>query len=310
MTKKRYLIGLVSAVIIIIATLIILKAENQDDKKKSFAIDLYFMNENYSSIVAEKRSIEYEDIDKLPRLVIEALAKGPLDNKNKPIFENEIKILSIREKRDDLIIDFSKDFISSDESKTLLATYAVAKSLCQLNKVDRVLITVENEEISVSDGTVIGYLSNSDIDLVSDTTTKDSKILTLYFADKETNKLVNEKRVIKITDTLPVEQYVVNELIKGTQTNTSKSIISADTQLISAETTDGTCFVNFKSGFIEKNSGNPENEKLVIYSIVNSLCDIETVEAVQFLVDGKKTENFGSINISDVFKCNKSLIKN
>ena len=94
------------------------------------------------------------------------------------------------------------------------------------------------------------------VDLVTDTMTKDSKRIVLYFADKNGDCLITENRTIKITDTNPVEQYVVIELIKGPLSSDAKSILSQDTELISAQTTDNVCFVNFKSGFIEKNTGN------------------------------------------------------
>ena len=180
------------------------------------------------------------------------------------------------------------------------------KSLCQISDVNRVLVTVEGEEIVASDGTVIGYLGEDDIDLVTDTKTQDSKTLELYFVDKDEDKLVKEKRVIKITDTMPIEQYVVSELIKGTSNEKLRNVIAADTQLISAQTTDGICFVNFKAGFVEKNTG--KNERLVLYCIVNSLCEIDGVSSVQFLVDGKKVDKFGEIDISEMLVEEESFI--
>ena len=45
---------------------------------------------------------------------------------------------------------------------------------------------------------------------------------------------------------------------------------------------------------MEKNTGNSKNEELVIYSIVNSLCEIKGVDFVQFLIDGKKMNEWFS----------------
>lgn len=307
MTKKRYVAGIISAIVIIVATLVILLPDKQDDELKSKNIDLYYFNDTYTSIVAENRDIKYESSRDLPELVLEALMSGPSDSKNKAIFPENTHLLSFDERFGDVVIDFSKEYMSEENSKGYLATYAIVKSLCQVGGVDRVMVTVEGEEIIASDGTMIGYLSDDDIDLVSDTTTQDSKTLMLFFADKDEDILRKEQRVIKITDTMPAEQYIVNELIKGTQSEKLRNIISTDTELISAQTTDGTCFVNFKSGFVEKNTGNGKNEELIIYSIVNSLCEIDGVNSVQFLVDGKKIESFGNIDISKFFECNEKL---
>lgn len=308
MTKKRLLIGFASIIVIIIATFFIITFEDRGNDNDTVSMDLYFFNDTCTSIVSENREIK-KDIQKKPeRTIMDELFAGPSDSKHKPIFEPGVLLLSMAENDRMLTLDFSSEYITEDRTKCFLATYAIVKSMCQLRNVDEVLITVNGKEICDSEGNKIGFLSDKDIDLITDTITKDSKNITLYFPDKSSDKLLAEQRKIKINDTVPIEQYVVNELIKGTQSSKSRNVISADTVLISAQTTDNTCFVNFKSGFIEKNSGNSANEKLIIYSIVNSLCELQNVNFVQFLVDGKKTESFGVIDLSGMFTADKIIV--
>lgn len=308
MTKKRLLIGLVSAIVIIAATVLIITLEKHGDHDDTISMNLYYFNDTCTSIVSENREIK-KDIQKKPeRIIIDELFAGPSDNKHKPIFEEGVLLLSMAENDKELTLDFSSEYISEDSTKSLLTTYAIVKSMCQLRNVNKVLITVNGNEIRDSEGNEIGFLSDKDIDLVTDAITKDSKNITLYFPDKSSDKLLAEQRKIKINDTVPIEQYVVNELIKGTQSGKSRNVISSDTVLISAQTTDNTCFVNFKSGFIEKNAGNSANDKLIIYSIVNSLCELQNVNFVQFLVDGKKTESFGVIDLSGLFTADKIIV--
>ena len=308
MTKKRVLIGIIAAAVIICATLAII-IEKNDKNADTVDIDLYFFNETGATIVAEHRSLSFDDGDELEDIVLNKLMDGPSDSKNKPIFDSGVKIRSTIRNGTDMTVNFSKKYLTDDTSRNLLATYAIVKSLCQIRDIDRVMVTVEGKEIVSSDGTAVGFLSAEDIDLPTDSMTQDSKELVLYFADKNTDKLISEKRTIKITDTIAIEQYIVNELIKGTQNANARNIISADTELLSAQTTDGTCFVNFKSGFVEKNSGDAVNERLVIYSVVDSLCRLDNVHCVQFLVDGKKIDKFGDIDLSGFFEENRYLLK-
>lgn len=309
MVKKRYIFSFVAALIIIAVTLLIIGESNQN-KQKSINIDLYYFNEENTALASENRNIEYEDKDELVNIVLEKLLQGPSDSKNKPLFNTDVQIQSVIQDRKDVTVDFSENYLTKDDSRDSLTVYAIVKSLCQLKTVNRVKVTVDGNEIISSDGTTLGFISNDDMDFESDSTTKDSTVLTLYFADKNSDKLISEKRTITITDTVPTEQYVVNELIKGTQySDMARNIISSDTVLISAQTTDNTCFVNFKSGFIEKNAKDDTNNELVIYSIVNSLCELKDVNFVQFLIDGKKTEKFGNINFTDFFIKNTDIIK-
>ena len=308
MTRKRLIISLVSAVVIIISTIFIMKFERADNNNEIKNINLYFFNDTYTTIISEERKIAPSEGIPPERAVLNALFDGPADSKLRPVFEKNTTLLSMKKNHRDLVLDFSGAFKTEDSSKCFLATYAVVKSMCQLSGIEKVLITVNGERIRDSEGNEIGFLSDKDIDLVSDTITRDSKNITLYFPDKNSDKLLSEKRKIKISDTVPIEQYVVNELIKGTQSDKARNVISSDTELISAQTTDNTCFVNFKSGFAEKNSGSSVNERLIIYSIVDSLCELKDVSYVQFLIDGKKTDKFGSIDISGFFVADKKII--
>ena len=306
--NKKLIFALISVLIIVIASLLFV-IEEQNPENKALSINLFFFDETENTIVSEERAINYENIDYLVEAVMNELKKGPQNSKNKPIFNKETSVSSIIKNGHEITIDLSHQFLYDGSSKNLLTTYAIVKSLCQLSDVNSVLVTCRGNEITASDGTKIGFLSDKDIDLVTDTLTKDSKKIVLYFADKTGEVLVGENRTIKITDTNPIEQYIVKELIKGTTLSDAKSIISQDTELISAQTTDNVCFVNFKSGFVEKNAGNNKAEKLIIYSIVNSLCELDSVNSVQFLIDGMKIENFGSLDISNAIQKDKNISK-
>ncbi|MBR3791189.1 MAG: GerMN domain-containing protein [Clostridia bacterium] len=308
MNRKKILFAFVSVIVILVASFLFV-IEEQNPENKSINANLFFFNGTENTIVSESRAINYENEDYLIDAVLSELKKGPKDSKNKPIFNNEVEVLSILKDDRDITVDLSHQFLYDGNSKNLLTTYAIVKSLCQLSDVKSVKVTCRGSEITASDGTAIGFLSDKDIDLVSDEMTKDSKKILLYFADKNLDCLIAENRTVKITDTNPIEQYIVNELIKGTSLTDAKSIISQDTELISAQTTDNVCFVNFKSGFVEKNSGNEKTEKLIIYSIVNSLCELDGVNSVQFLIDGMKIEAFGKQNISNSISADKNICK-
>ncbi len=308
MNRKKLIFALISVLIIVIASFLFV-IEEKNPENKALDINLFFFDETENTIVSEERTVNYENTDYLIEAVLNELKKGPQNSKNKPIFNKETTVSSIIKNNHEITVDLSHQFLFDGNSKNLLTTYAIVKSLCQLSDVKSVLVTCRGNEISASDGAKIGYLSDKDIDLVTDTLTKDSKKIVLYFADKNGEVLVGENRTIKITDTNPIEQYIVKELIKGTTLSNAKSIISQDTELISAQTTDNVCFVNFKSGFVEKNARNDKTEKLIIYSIVNSLCELDSVSSVQFLIDGMKIENFGSLDISNAIPKDKNISK-
>lgn len=61
-------------------------------------------------------------------------------------------------------------------------------------------------------------------------------------------------------------------------------------------------------GVYEEKSNVPE--KLTIYSIVNSLTEVNTVNKVQFLIEGEKINEYnGDMDFSKTFERNNELIR-
>jgi germination protein M len=236
--------------------------------------------------------------------------KGPDNSKYGRIIERNTKLLSVSEiENGRAVVNFSSEFITGDSTKDILAVYAVVKSLCAIDEIDSVKVVIEGKDITASDGSIIGYLTDSDINLQTDTYTSEMREVTLYFPQKDGQKLVREIRSIKVTDQQPIAQYIINELIKGPVDENLEPALSTDTVLLSVETSDNICFVNFKANFTDKNSGTAEKEKMAIYSIVDSLTELDSISRVRFLMDGKRVDTFGNINIGSMFGRDESIIE-
>lgn len=275
--------------------------------ESTVTLDLYYLNENATSINAIRQDFSYDSAGELPDLVLEALKKNPSDIKSKGVISKDVK-WSITASSSRLLVDFTGDFLSGDASRDLLATYAVVKSLCRIDFVHSVKVTVNGRDIIAPDNTPIDYLSDKDINLESDTHTSENKVLKLYFATED-QRLFTEYRTVKLSDTITLEQYIVSELIKGPTDKGLFPTLAADTKVLSAESADGTAYVNMAQSFIDKNQGTPDKEQRAVYSIVNSVCDVSKVNDVQILIEGKKVEGFANVNLSEPLHYNKAINK-
>lgn len=308
MKNKKMIIALV--LLLAIAGIVLgLRSMNDDNAENALTLDLFFFNDTSSSLVAENQKIKYSADEDIREKIIDAIIKGSSNSKNVKIVDKNTKLNSIEKKSQGIVVDFSSEFLSGDQTKNVLAAYAIVKTLCQIPGVTSVKVTVNSQELIGPDGNRLGFLSGEDINLEKDINNSEIKYVVLYFADSKTSELVKEVRTIKITDTQPIEKYIINELIKGPANSSLQAVLSPDTSVISVQTTDGTCFINFNSNFVSRNSGTTEKENLAIYSIVNSLTELEHVNNVQFLVDGKKISSFGKNSISGTFYRNKGLIR-
>ena len=306
--NKKLVIVISSVILVIIAIVVgIFIKKSSDASTKS--IKVYYLSESNLSIVPEERKIKTGNRDEILKEVLENILKGPSDKENKAVAGDNTRILSTSFEGTSLTVDFSEEFLRNDKTVNMLSVYAIIKTLCQIDKISRVMITVEGEQVEAADSTPIGFLSNADINLESDTHTPDSKEIILYFANND-GKLEREIRTIKITDTRPIESYIINELIKGPVNQDLHSTLSSETELISVEKANNVCHVTFKN-FIDANLSEPDSDEseLAVYSIVNSLTELEDVNSVHFLFEGKTEEVVGQFNFSENFKKNKDIVE-
>lgn len=305
--KRRQLIMSVcglAAVFLIAAVTIILITRDMGMLRAS--CELYFMNESETSIEAEIREIKYRDENRLPENVLIQLMNGPEDKKHKRLICRETKLLHMINEDGKVSVDLSSEFLGGDSAKNMQAVYSIVKSLCSINGIESVRVTVLGEGIPTTDGKTVGYLTASDINLSTDLNTSETNVIYLYFTKKDSGKLYKTSRTVRVADQQPIEYYIVSGLIKGPTEKEYESVLDKKTGLISVDTEEDICFVNLSSSFIEKNGG--DKARFAVYAIVNSLTELNNINRVQFLIDGKKVHKFGNMDIFGIYQRNNDII--
>ncbi|MBC7087747.1 MAG: GerMN domain-containing protein [Tissierellales bacterium] len=136
-----------------------------------------------------------------------------------------------------------------------------------------------------------------------------TKEVTLYFANndyvetgnEEYDWLIEEKREINFEGTT-LEEAVVRELMKGpVDTENMSTGFPSTVKLIDVKVDENkTCYVNFAQDGLY---GGSMEESYIIAQVVNSLVGLDSVDRVQFLIDGKPAETLmGHISIEEPFE--------
>jgi len=306
MTKRQWVLGIISVVAVIIISIIATILIRRDIHMLRTECELYFMNESGTSIVSEVREVKYSDHNRLPENVVIQLLKGPENSKLNRLISKDTKLLGLDNVNGKITVDFGNEFLDKDSARNMQAVYSVVKSLCSIENVYSVKVTVGGKEISTSEGNVIGFLRAEDINLPTDPNTIEMNEIVLYFKGKDSDMLYGTVREVKVADQQPLEYYIVSGLIKGPDEKDYERVLDKGTELLSVDTESDICFVNMSETFIEKNAG-ADNE-YAIYSIVNSLTELEHINRVQFLVEGKKVHKFGDMDIFGIYERNEDII--
>jgi germination protein M len=160
-------------------------------------------------------------------------------------------------------------------------------SLTSLQGVRGIQIFFGDDEFSRSDGTPVGLLTRANVNLEGVPSVQlVRQTVTLYFADPNALWLVGERREVEFDPNdgaQTLEWHIVNELLRGPRLPGNSETMPADLRLLSVTTNAGVCFVDFTSAF---RATSTTAEMLMVYSIVNSLTELDNVNRVQFLIYG------------------------
>lgn len=138
----------------------------------------------------------------------------------------------------------------------------------------------------------------------------ESKVtVTLYFSDDQAMYLVPEQReVTKRGETL--EEVIIAELINGPVEAGLGRTIPKEAKLLSVSVVDNIAYVNFSKEFRTKHWGGSAGESHTIYSVVNSLTELDGIDKVQFLLDGDNMDTLaGHFETSEPIEPNMSMVE-
>lgn len=117
------------------------------------------------------------------------------------------------------------------------------------------------------------------------------KEVTLYFSNPSAEGLVAEKRTLEVKNDEELPAAMVEALIAGPQSKELLATIPPEARLLSVNVKDKVAAVNFSEELISKHWGGSTGETMTILSVVNTLTELDTIEKVQFMVEGEVVES-------------------
>jgi germination protein M len=260
--------------------------------------------------------VEYEGSNNtvdMARFAMEKLEEGPKDSNNVAVLPEGTRFNSVSVADGLARVDFSKQFINASGVDEIMARFSVVSTLCDIPGIEKVLITVGGEALtSSSTGEEVGVLSKNDIVYDTDmipANSSEKTTLKLYFANSDATALKAEERQVETRNSLSMEKTIITELLKGPVSKELVAVIPSETKLLNLETNNGVCFVNFSSEFVTKFTGGTNTGMLIVYSIVNSLTELDDVDSVQILIEGKTGVEFGDFVFDEPIERSKNIVQ-
>lgn len=125
----------------------------------------------------------------------------------------------------------------------------------------------------------------------------------VYVVDMQLMRLIPISEPIIDGDAEFMAQQVIRRLISGHDKNRKiRRLIPENGGCMSLKVTDKVANINIKAKYFKDILTSRDIEKLCVYQIVNSVTEIEGIEAVRFTIDGRSTKKLaGYLDMRDLF---------
>ncbi|MDE5777936.1 MAG: GerMN domain-containing protein, partial [Lachnospiraceae bacterium] len=290
--RKQYVIFFLACIMLLTACGAAKEETTEETKLGKQEIWAYYVNQEKTDLVVKPYKVnDKAEIQEQVKGLMEHLQNVKVNEEyQSPIpkgitfVENDIKI-----KQGKIELEFQIVYDQIDAETLLFFKACVAKSFLQLKNVYKVAISLtditnsdpdtatvtenfDEESFNLSFGNANGYSQKGTI--------------ILYFANAEGDLLREYHKVVEISNNTSLAKIVVESLIEGPQQEGYTVTIPQNTTIQNISVKDGICYIDFSDEFY--NTDNPLKNDVIIYAIVNSLCELPTVSKVQFLKNGEK----------------------
>ncbi len=198
-----------------------------------------------------------------------------------PLLTAETDIQSMRLEGSSLLLDFTEGFRDLEPIEQSVILSGLTRSLCAINGIDYIQITADGSSVPSRRGR---NLTLSDVILTS-SELDELRYEQVIFLPNAMRTGLNEKSVtITVPDNISVEELVVNRVLSEIARGNNADMVPADLKVISTETGNGVCYLNWSTQIMDLSR---DDAPLFLQAFVNSLCMMQQVRQVQFLVDGQ-----------------------
>lgn len=250
---------------------------------------LYYLNMNYTGIVPVEYDMEATDAQGQIREAIRMLSSETRSVDYMKTIPDAVEVEDFRLDNGTLAVYFDVNYAQLETYTEVMVRAAVVKTLLQIPGINSITFYVAGNPLSDSTGQLVGAMDNNSFidDFGQESESLLTTTLTLYYASADGQSLVREQREVHYSSNTPLERLVLEYLMQKPETNGAQSVFPSGTRLISVSVSDGVCYVNLDNTFLNRSGNIPEN--VAIYSIVNSLTELDQVSRVQLLFNGGET---------------------
>ena len=237
--------------------------------------------------------------------MMELYLGGPMDPELTVPFPKEMRLIRSEQTSREITLVFDDSLAALTGVGLRLACACIARTVSEYGGYETVTIRAETLEL---DGEEEITVRPSDLVLEDHSAGQPNALVRLYFADGQSRYLIEEQRSAPFDDDLNLPDYILRSLIEGPQSESLHPTIPKGTVLLNVNIVDRVCLVNFSAEFLQNRPRNELDERMTVFSVVNSLTQLEEVDSVEILVEGSSVERYYELDLSRELVRDEDLI--
>ncbi len=189
-----------------------------------------------------------------------------------------------------LRLDLSGEYSTLSGVQLTIANSCIALTMCQLEEVWAVAITADGEPMTREE-----WLSEEQIMLSGGEGDTGQIFTRLYYPLADGTGIGAEERQLEITEDLTASEAILAGLCAGPESRELSAYLPTSSADITLWIDDEICYVNLTVEWAEKLESSEAGLETVLLCVTNSLCNLEDVSSVQFLMDGAAMDSWAEV---------------
>lgn len=249
-------------------------------------------SDKYEDNAAVKLEVRNWDLLPTAEDLMEQLLAGPEKDGFYSPFPEGLTVLDLDVEDGLAVVNLSEQYGGLTGFELTLADYCIVLTLCQRSDIDTVRIYCDGEELAYRNRQ---DLKAEDIMLNLSGDSDESFLAALYFPLIDGGFTI-EYRQITPGEAEPAETVLL-QLISESGDIQDALPFPDGTEVLSLSVTDKICQVDLSGEFVSGAPSDEQDATDLIYSLVNTLCSLSTIDFVQLQVEGEDLLSYGPITL-------------
>ncbi|MBD5465616.1 MAG: GerMN domain-containing protein [Lachnospiraceae bacterium] len=287
------------------------KISEEEQGEDETAFFVYALNKEETRVDKFTCSTKLTDVREQLNFLFGKLREVPENAELHQTITKEMGLESFSLSDGRLTLRFGDGYKYLSPTSEVLTRAAIVRTLCQIEGIEYISFMVGGAALLDAGGTPVGVMTAEQFvdNEGQEINAYEKASMTLYFATEDGEHLKEYTKEKYYNSNISLEKLVVEQIIAGPgREDMGSPTVNPDTEIISVAVRDGVCYVNFSDDFLIQYYN--VSAEVTVYSLVNSLVELNNVNKVQISVNGDSNQVFReTIDLSATFERNLEIME-